>query len=365
MGERTRVQLGRREDLGADCANCFGLCCVALAFSRSVDFPVDKPAGEPCTNLDPHDACRIHPELRDRGWKGCTVFDCSGAGQKVSRHTFAGRSWRDDAETQRAMFATFPVVRRLHELLRYLDEAITLVEPHRDAQPWRDAFEHVRTLSDGPPESLVALDVDAEYDAARDLLLRASEIAREGERPARGAGARGGRAPGAQESRRGSTGARPVRPARGQEAGGQASRRGQAAPGQAGGRGQEVSGRGRPAPARGEEAAARGLKAPGRSRQASGRGRGAPGPGSDLMGADLSGTDLRGVTLRGSVAIAADLRGALLQGCDLLGVDLRDADLRGADLRGAIYLTQMQVNAARGDAATVLPEGFERPSHWA
>jgi len=360
MGERTRVQLGRREDLGADCANCFGLCCVALAFSRSVDFPVDKPAGEPCTNLDPHDACRIHPELRDRGWKGCTVFDCSGAGQKVSRHTFAGRSWRDDAETQRAMFATFPVVRRLHELLRYLDEAITLVEPHRDAQPWRDAFEHVRTLSDGPPESLVALDVDAEYDAARDLLLRASEIAREGERPARGAGAPGGRAPGAQESRRGSTGARPVRPAPGQEAPGQARGRGRGeeSPRQAGRRGPEDPGRARQASARDQEA-------PGRGRQASGRGRGAPGPGSDLMGADLRGTDLRGVTLRGSVAIAADLRGALLQGCDLLGVDLRDADLRGADLRGAIYLTQMQVNAARGDAATVLPGGFERPSHWA
>ena len=290
MGGRTRVQLGRREDLGADCANCFGLCCVALAFSRSVDFPVDKPAGEPCTNLDPHDACRIHPELRDRGWKGCTVFDCSGAGQKVSRHTFAGRSWRDDAETQRAMFATFPVVRRLHELLRYLDEAITLVEPHADASEWRDAFEHVRALSDGPQEALVALDVDAEYGAARDLLLRASEIAR------------------------GRAGSGPARGARG--------------------------------------------------KGKSGRGRTVPGPGSDLLGADLSGADLRGATLRGSVAIAADLSGADLRRCNLLGVDLRDADLRGADLGEAIYLTQMQVNAARGDAATVLPRGFERPSHW-
>ena len=313
MGERTRVQLGRREDLGADCANCFGLCCVALAFSRSVDFPVDKPAGEPCTNLDPHDACRIHPELRDRGWKGCTVFDCSGAGQKVSRHTFAGRSWRDDAETQRAMFATFPVVRRLHELLRYLDEAITLVEPHRDAGPWRDAFEHVRTLSDGPPESLVALDVDAEYDAARDLLLRASEIARQG--------ARSGPAGGAER-----------------RAASPRGRRGTGS-GRTKGRGARGSGEG-------------------------GRGRPVPGPGSDLLGADLSGADLRGATLRGSVVIAADLSGADLRRCDLLGVDLRDADLRGADLGEAIYLTQMQVNAARGDAATVLPNGFERPSRW-
>jgi len=48
----------------------------------------------------------------------------------------------------------------------------------------------------------------------------------------------------------------------------------------------------------------------------------------------------------------------------VLGVDLRDADLAGADLGEAIYLTQMQVSSARGDAATVLPPGFERPSHW-
>jgi uncharacterized protein YjbI with pentapeptide repeats len=43
---------------------------------------------------------------------------------------------------------------------------------------------------------------------------------------------------------------------------------------------------------------------------------------------------------------------------------MRDADLSGADLDGAIYLTQMQVNSARGNARTVLPEGFERPSLW-
>ena len=275
---RTRVALGRREDLGADCANCFGLCCVALAFAKSADFPFDKAAGEPCENLDEADGCRIHPHLRDRGFSGCTVFDCSGAGQKVSQHTFAGRSWRDDAETQRSMFATFPIVRRLHDLLRYLDEAITLVRRTEDAGRWVAAFERVRSLSDGTPEELATLDVDAEYDRARPLLLEASEIAR----------ARG-----------------PL-----------------------------------------------------------GTGHRKAGPGSDLVGADLHDADLRGTTLRGSLAIAADLRRARLDRCDLLGVDLRDADLRGTDLRGAVFLTQMQVNAARGDAATILPEGFQRPGHW-
>ncbi|WP_439692494.1 pentapeptide repeat-containing protein [Curtobacterium sp. SP.BCo] len=278
MAARTRVRLGRREDLGADCANCFGLCCVALAFAKSADFPFDKDAGDPCTNLDEADGCRIHPHLRARGFSGCTVFDCSGAGQKVSQHSFAGRSWRDDAETQRSMFAAFPIVRRLHDLLRYLDEAITLVRPHSDDDRWATAFDRVRSLSDGSPDELAVLDVDAEYDRARPFLLEASEIARSA----------------------GPTGADLRR----------------------------------------------------------------VGAASDLVGADLRGADLRGATLRGRLAIAADLRGARLERCVLLGVDLRDADLRGTDLRGAVYVTQMQVNSARGDAGTVLPDGFQRPGHW-
>ena len=290
MGERTRVELGRREDLGADCASCFGLCCVALAFARSADFPIDKPAGDPCVHLDDADGCRIHPRLRERGFKGCTVFDCFGAGQKVSRHTFAGRSWRDDAGAREAMFATFPVVRRLHELLWYLDDAATLVQDHRDAAPWLEAFERVRRLSDGTAAELLRLDVDAEYDAVRGLLVEASEIARAGI---------------------------------------------PAPEGRPGGRPGECSGR-------------HSLE-----------------PGADLIGAELANADLRGVTIRGSVAIAADLSGARLGLCDVLGVDLRDADLSGAQLDGAIYLTQMQVNSARGDSRTSLPAGFQRPAHWA
>ena len=136
-GTRTRVELGRREDLGADCANCFGLCCVALAFSRSSDFPVDKPAGEPCGNLDAEDACTIHQRLRPEGFVGCTVFDCFGAGQKVSRRTFGGVSWREDADVRARMFAVFPLMRRLHELRsehRDLDTVIARFEGQRADQ---------------------------------------------------------------------------------------------------------------------------------------------------------------------------------------------------------------------------------------
>ncbi len=70
------------------------------------------------------------------------------------------------------------------------------------------------------------------------------------------------------------------------------------------------------------------------------------------------------VSERGSLLLAADLTGRNLAGVDLLGADLRDADLSGADLTGALFLTQAQVNASRGDADTRLPARLSRPEHW-
>lgn len=83
----------------------------------------------------------------------------------------------------------------------------------------------------------------------------------------------------------------------------------------------------------------------------------------DLAGRRLTG-DLRGCCLRGAMLIRADLRDAQLEEADLLGADLRDADLRGVDLSTVLFLTQPQVNAATGDAATALPPGIGRPGHW-
>ncbi|WP_405979555.1 pentapeptide repeat-containing protein [Streptomyces sp. NBC_00158] len=87
--------------------------------------------------------------------------------------------------------------------------------------------------------------------------------------------------------------------------------------------------------------------------------------GADLMGARLSGADLRGANLRGAYLIAADLSRADLRGADMIGADLRDADLRGADLRDTLFLTQAQVNAARGTPDTRIPAHLTRPAHWA
>jgi uncharacterized protein YjbI with pentapeptide repeats len=85
---------------------------------------------------------------------------------------------------------------------------------------------------------------------------------------------------------------------------------------------------------------------------------------ADLVGARLKGADLRKANLRGACLIAADLRGADLRGADLIGADLRDTDLTDADLTGAFFLTQPQLNAARGSAGTRLPTSVTRPGHW-
>lgn len=84
----------------------------------------------------------------------------------------------------------------------------------------------------------------------------------------------------------------------------------------------------------------------------------------DLVAADLRRIDLRGADLRGACLIAADLRGTELIGTDFIGADFRDADIRGANLTKSIFLTQAQMNAAKGDASTKLPSFLTRPTHW-
>ncbi|WP_053696355.1 pentapeptide repeat-containing protein [Streptomyces sp. NRRL F-5755] len=264
-----------RLDLQADCGSCFGLCCVALPFAASADFAVDKPAGKPCGNLQADFSCGIHARLRDKGFSGCTVFDCFGAGQKVSQVTFGGTDWRSAPDSARPMFDVFPVMRQLHELLWYLTEALSLPPARPVHKDLRRALKETDRLTRGTAEELAQVDVGAVRQEVNALLLRTSELVRAA-------------VPGRKKNHRG----------------------------------------------------------------------------ADLMGARLAGANLRGANLRGAYLIAADLTGADLRTADLIGVDFRDANLSGADLTGAIFVTQAQLNAARGDAATKLPTGLSRPAHW-
>ena len=264
-----------RPELTADCERCFGLCCVALPFSASADFPVDKAAGDPCPNLDAAFRCGIHRTLRQVGFVGCTVYECFGAGQRLSQHTFGGVDWRTAPDTAPTMFAALPVMRQLHELLAYVHEAIGLDVPDPLRTRLRDAAEAVDRAAAVDAASLVALDVDALRRPANELLLDAS---------------------------------RHVRTALRTDA--------------------------------------------------------ADHRGADLFGARRRGADFRAASLRGAVLVGADLRDADLRDADVIGCDLRGADLRGADLRGALFLTQSQLDAARGDDRTRLPAARRRPAHW-
>ncbi|WP_320069804.1 pentapeptide repeat-containing protein [Micromonospora sp. RTGN7] len=165
-------------DLRADCSRCFGLCCVAPAFAASSDFAVDKPAGRPCPNLGGDFRCGIHRDLRAKGFAGCTVFDCFGAGQQVSQVTFTGRDWRAAPETAGRMFDTFAVMRPLHELLWYLTEAVALTPPGPLHEDLDTALAETRRLTSGGPQELLALEVDGHRDRVNPLLSRAGDLAR-------------------------------------------------------------------------------------------------------------------------------------------------------------------------------------------
>lgn len=280
-----QVSGGDRLSLRADCERCFALCCVAPAFSASADFAISKPAGQPCPNLQPDFRCSIHDRLRPRGFGGCAVYDCFGAGQQVAQVTFGGRDWRQAPEIAAQMFDVFAIVRQLHELLWYLTEALAM----RPARPLHSelsaALRETERLAGGSPEALAALDVNAHRRGVNALLLRASELARAGAR----------------------------REAVGPEGAGLT---------------------------------------------------GVDHRGADLTGKDLRGAGLAGASLRGASLIGTDLSGADLRGADLTGADLRGADLSGADLTGSIFLTQSQLDAAKGDPGTKLPASLVSPAHW-
>src|SRR5215207_5681763 len=92
---------------------------------------------------------------------------------------------------------------------------------------------------------------------------------------------------------------------------------------------------------------------------------------ADLTSANLKGTEaqenkfvLDNVNLRGVNLADADLNHAYLANADLSGATLSDADLNHADLQTARGLTQEQIDEAKGDEYTQLPDGLQRPANW-
>lgn len=268
----------RKNELKGNCERCFGLCCVALYFSASEGFPNNKEAGKPCMNLKSDFTCCVHEKLRENGLKGCTAYDCFGAGQKLAQITFEGRDWRQVAELSEKMFKAFLIMRQFHEMLWYLTEAFNL---QRD----KDIKEEIKLLIDNTEEltrlevdSLIGVDIEAHRSKVNVILRNTSEMIR--------------------------------------------------------------------------------------AKALSGKNFNKGNRRLDYFGADLRKKNLIGADLRGACLIAANLKGVDLSGTDFIGADLRDTNISGANLSNSIFLTQVQINGAKGDANTRLPKGLVPPKYW-
>lgn len=270
-----------RINLKADCSSCFGLCCTALNIVASSDFAIDKPAGTPCSNLQKDFRCKIHTDLRNKGFKGCTVFDCLGAGQKVSQGTFKGKSWQEHPEIADKMFHVFPIMEQLYEMIAFIAEALSYNLSDSLQNRLNKQLKNLQDLTDMDADGLLALDIMHCRLPVNELLLETSEYIR-------------------------------------------------------------------------NELSSKVFMIKKRKQYR----------GIEWIGKNLKGKDLRTADLRGAYLIAADLRNSDLRGVDFIGADLRDANFSNADLSTSMFLTQMQINSAKGNDKTKLPLHIQRPFHW-
>ncbi|MEM1246161.1 MAG: hypothetical protein AAGA81_01400 [Acidobacteriota bacterium] len=167
-----------KTELRSDCSRCAGLCCVAPAFSAGPEFALDKSAHAPCPHLQDDFRCGIHERLREHGFSGCVVFECYGAGQRVTQRTFGGRDWRTSPEIAKSQFEAFRVVRPLHEQLMFLDEALKLEASWPLEDELRRLYDEVDAAASSAAEDLETIDVAQIERRVHELLLRVGELVR-------------------------------------------------------------------------------------------------------------------------------------------------------------------------------------------
>lgn len=167
-GSTPRTQLPSH--LRADCSACVGICCVALPFDALQGFGFDKPARTPCAHLCANFTCGIHGALAERGFTGCTVYDCQGAGQRVTQRLAPGPGWMHDDATARPVYEAYEVLRPLHELLALLATA----QAHVSDARLRDQQAEIEALCERAP--LAQIDVGRLRRQTLEL-LRQPEIA--------------------------------------------------------------------------------------------------------------------------------------------------------------------------------------------
>lgn len=271
------------KELKIDCQNCFGICCVALYFSKSEGFPNDKVGGKPCANLQSQFRCLIHENLDNEGLKGCTSYDCFGAGQKIAQVTFKGHDWRKSEKIANGMFDAFLIMRQLNEMLWYLYDASTFKSSDIIEKDIECMIYETKKLTNLDYESMINIDIENHRMKVNAILKRLTEVINEKVKDDKITNSK----------------------------------------------------------------SKKDFKV-----------------GYDYIGSDMKNVNLIGANLAGIFLIAADMKNVNLKGANLIGADLRDTDLRGANLEEAMFVTQVQINSAKGDLKTKLPKGICIPNHW-
>lgn len=165
--------------LKIDCEKCFGFCCVALYFSKIDGFPNDKKAGTPCVNLQSGFTCSEHKNLRKKGLKGCTAYDCFGAGQKVAQLTFEDKDWREFKDLQNQMFEVFVIMRQLHEMLWYLGDALTFVSNKNIKDQLNSRIQEIEQLTKLDANSIMNIDIEKYRIKVNSILRMTNEIVKD------------------------------------------------------------------------------------------------------------------------------------------------------------------------------------------
>lgn len=157
------------------------MCCIATSFDASEDFGLDKAAGVGCAYLTRDCRCAIHEQLHERGFRGCAVYDCFGAGPRVTR-AFARMQ---DCDRQRN--EAFLILRVVHEQLWLLTEAAKLLhDAGEGAQPARAIDREIAAavarevdaldaIARKDPLALCDLDPEPYVERARVLLRRVGD----------------------------------------------------------------------------------------------------------------------------------------------------------------------------------------------
>lgn len=257
-------------DLRIDCAKCSGLCCVALYCSKTDGFPENKEDGVPCKHLQSNFQCDRHAQLVKKNMKGCLIYECVGAGQKVTKMYAESGNWKTNPKQSKEIYEVFLIVHQLHQMLWYLAQALGVTTDDKLANEIGLLIQENEQITSQGPGILQSYDLEGYRTKVNKILRTLTEK----------------QAKGSNEQNK------------------------------------------------------------------------------NYFGKNLKGKNLEGKDFSRALMIASNLEHCNLRGANFLGADMRDMNLKNANLSESLFLTQMQINSAKGNKMTNIPSYLVHPSTW-